>query len=113
MQSPANQMVDLFVAETFSYPVPQVVSTIDYSVLDCGPVTTTLVGEETNYPELIHYPDDREIYVYGDDPIRHVDQFPLVLQNCITLNGNFAGCANSTTFRVIITNPCTTSNIVN
>jgi len=43
----------------------------------------------------------------------HVDQFPLVLNSCITLNGMSAGCTNSTTFRIIITNPCLTTTILN
>lgn len=109
----SDQMADLFIEKTWSYPQPYTISTIDGSILNCGPITTTLLGEESNYPQLVHYPETREISVYGDDPIRHVDQFPLVLLNCITLNGQYAGCNNSTVFRVFITNPCVSSLIQN
>jgi hypothetical protein len=97
--------VNLFVETVFEYPAPR-------SNFDCGPITTTLLGIEPGYPTITHLPATREIVVISSDPLRHVDEFPLVLQSCITLNNEDYGCRNSTVFRVRISNPCDTSIIM-
>ena len=97
-----DTLVNLFVETYIDYPAAE-------SNYNCGTITTTLLGVEPGYPDIIHYPESNQFMVLGTDPERHVDEFPLVFQSCIELNGAPYGCRNSTTFRVKLTNPCDTS----
>lgn len=99
-----DQIVNLFVNTTIEYPPAK-------SNYNCGPIITTLLGVEVGYPAVNHDPADYSLSVLGTDPERHVDEFPLVFNSCIELNGQPYGCRNSTTFRLLIQNPCDTSVI--
>jgi len=96
--------VSLFVESELDYPEPR-------SNATCGSITTILLGIEAKYPKITHYQSTRKIVVLGTNPITHVDEFPLVLNSCITLNNVPYGCRNSTVFRIKIYNPCDTSII--
>lgn len=80
--------------------------------IDCGAVSYALLGIEEQYPQIDFDPVARSISVYGDNPVNHVDEFPLVIESCITFRGQLYACRNSTVFRVIISNPCDTSVIL-
>jgi len=58
--------MNLFIRETFTYPDAR-------TTLQCGPITTRLLGIEEQYPEITHYPDTREVSVLATDPVFHVD----------------------------------------
>jgi len=98
-------LIPLFIDTLVDYPPAQ-------SNYNCGEIVTTLLGVEPGYPEVVHYPEVYQFSVHGTDPERHVDEFPLVFNSCIMLNGAPYGCRNSTTFRVKLTNPCDTSIIL-
>ena len=79
--------------------------------MDCGYISTRLVGVESNYPDIIHTPEIREISVHADDK-SHLDTFPLVFESCITYKDDPYACRNSTVFRIEVLNPCDTSTIL-
>lgn len=101
----------LFLPKTIQHAPARVIDMFG-NPLSCGGVTNTLTGVEQNYPDVEYFPDTRELYVLGTDPVQHVDQFPLQLLSCITIKGSPFGCKKSQVFRVIINNPCDNSQIL-
>ena len=107
----ADMIVDLFIAKQYNYP-EATVSNVQGESMDCGYVSTRLVGVEPNYPDIIHTPEVRELSIIADDE-SHLDTFPLVFESCITYKGDPAhACRNSTVFRIEVVNPCDTSTIL-
>lgn len=69
--------------------------------MDCGTVTTKLVGIEPAYPDIEHLTATRELKVHATKP-SHIDSYPLVFESCITYKGLPYACRNSTIFKIEI-----------
>ena len=95
-------IVDLFIPKQYTYPLATV-SSVQGESMDCGYISTRLVGVESNYPDIIHTPEIREISVHADDK-SHLDTFPLVFESCITYKDQPYACRNSTVFRIEVLN---------
>ena len=64
--------------------------------LNCGEISTKLLGVEPDlYPDVTYSAETSEVTVYGHQRPKHVDEFPLVLESCITLAGTSYGCRQS------------------
>ena len=111
--NPEDQFIKLFFEHSFEFE-PAVVKDSFGNIIDCGVPTTTLIGIEDKYPDIQIDYNTRIITVLGTDPVKHVDEFPLVFESCITLpkSGQTKCRRPSNVFKLIVTNPCTTSNIV-
>ena len=104
-----DMLADLFIKKTFEYP-PAAVTDVQGKPIECGPISTRLVGVEPNYPEILHKPELQQVSVHAKDK-SHLDAYPLLFESCITYQGQPYGCRNSTVFRVQIANPCDTTTV--
>ena len=103
----SDMFADLFIPAVYGYNEPTVKDATG-KLIECGPITTTLIGVEPNYPDIEHRPDIREIRVHATDE-SHLDEYPLMFESCITFRGGPYACRNSTVFQVKVANPCDTT----
>ena len=75
-------LADLFIKKTFDYP-PATVTDVQGKPLECGPISTRLVGVEPNYPEILHNPEKLQVSVHAKDDSQ-LDSYPLLFESCIT-----------------------------
>lgn len=110
--NPEDQFIKLFFEKSFTFDAA-VVKNSAGEIINCGEPTTTLIGIEEQYPDITIDYENRIVTVLGTDPVKHVDAFPLVFESCIELANGQQRCRRpSNVFKLVVTNPCTTSNIV-